>query len=208
MCAHQLVMVNTAMEIGLFKNLNKSFKVTGSGTPTIALNSMLLQWQIMLLASFDYLLDDFFIYSRGSDTSLDQPYGINNVLNGVGLMTMPIQLQLRRTSCSGLEIHDLLNKRCDRHCNSTLISLTHSLTQLSFQWIDGTNITATFSEAGADTNHYHWEWNNKSSHEQQPQPVWIYDFNVGAWISESRHGVRHRGRRRPAGQPYKRQHYL
>ena len=53
-------------EVYLEVTFNKPFKVTGSGTPTIALIQMLLQWQIMLGPhSFDYLLDDFFIYSRG-----------------------------------------------------------------------------------------------------------------------------------------------
>ena len=76
-------------EVYLEVTFNKPFKVTGSGTPTIALNSdaSAVANYVGSPHSFDHLLDDFFIYSGGNDTSLDLGYTASNtiVLNGVGL---------------------------------------------------------------------------------------------------------------------------
>ena len=177
-------------EVYLEVTFNKPFKVTASGTPTIALNS-----DASAVANYvgprtpSIISSMTFLYTvGGSDTSLDLGYTASNtiVLNGVGLddnantIYNYAELPVPGFGNSLIELQNIVID----NVAPTLLSLTHTASPTyRFNASDSTTITATFSEAMAATPTI-TIGNGVSSQAMSATAsaaVWTFDFNVGAW---------------------------
>ena len=177
-------------EVYLEVTFNKLFKVTGSGTPTIALNS-----DASAVANYvgprtpSIISSMTFLYTVGAnDTSLDLGYTASNtiVLNGVGLDDNAntiynfAELPVPNFGNSLIELHNIVID----NATPTLISLTHTASpNYRFNGSDSTTITATFSEAmgATPTITIGNGITSQAMSATASAAVWIYDFNVGAW---------------------------
>ena len=177
-------------EVYLEVTFNKPFKVTGSGTPTIALNS-----DASAVANYvgprtpSIISSMTFLYTvGGSDTSLDLGYTASNtiVLGSVVLddnadgISVEAGLPVPGFGNSLIELHNVVID----NATPTLISLTHTASpNYRFNGTDSTTITATFSEAmgATPTITIGNGITSQAMSATASAAVWIYDFNVAAW---------------------------
>ncbi|MGC6421970.1 MAG: hypothetical protein ACON43_04085, partial [Flavobacteriaceae bacterium] len=169
---------------------NKQFRVTGSGTPTLALNS-----DASAVANYvgprspSTISSMTFLYTVGSsDSSLDLGYTSSNtiVLNGVGIddNADPIynyaELPVPNFGNSLIELQNIMID----NVAPTLISLSHTASPSNrFNASDSTTVTATFSEAMAATPTI-TIGNGVTSQAMSATSsasIWIYNFNVSGW---------------------------
>ena len=169
---------------------NKSFKVTGSGTPTIALNSSSSAEAVYTGAYSPTLIDYMsFEYTVGSsDVSTDLGYTASNTIDLGGTLlddnadgiAVEAELPIPNYGNSLIELQNIVID----NVAPTLLSLTHTASPTyRFNASDSTTVTATFSEAMAATPTI-TIGNGVSSQAMSATAsaaVWTFDFNVGAW---------------------------
>ena len=180
-------------EVYIEVTFNKLFKVNGSGTPTIALNS-----DTSAVANYvgprtpSIISSMTFLYTvGGSDSSLDLGYTASNtiVLGSVVLddnadgISVEAELPVPGFGNSLIELHNVVID----NATPTLISLTHTASpNYRFNGSDSTTITATFSEAmgATPTITIGNGITSQAMSATASAAVWIYDFNVAAWTGD------------------------
>jgi len=176
--------------INLEVYFNKSFRVTGSGTPTIALNSS-SSAQAAYTGAYSPTLINYmsFEYTVGSsDVSNDLGYTASNTINLGSILlddnadgiAVNAQLPIPNYGNSLIELHSIVID----NDTPTLLSLTHTASpNIYFNSTDSTTVTATFSEAmlATPTISIGDGIITREMSATSSAAVWIYDFNVAGW---------------------------